>query len=151
MITETPRTILNPQSEKASFEALISEEILRTIFMYTNRKLREIQKSLYVRYPTTSFSMEELKARLAIILRAGCDKNFSDLEGLWQLSDSRPFFRTVMSLNRFKLLLRCLRFNNCYTRDKQKVVDKLAAVSEIWDIFFKCTTCLCFRRSYYCR
>ena len=63
-------------------------------------------------YPT-SFSMEKLKAGLAIILRVGRDRNnFSDLEALWQPSDSKAFYRNVMSSNRFKLLLRCLRFDN---------------------------------------
>ena len=136
VLTETPRAILNPRSEVESFEALISEEILRIILMHTNRKLREIRRSLHVRYPTINFLMEELKAGLALILRAGRDRdNFSDLQGLWQPSDSRPFYRTVMSLNRFKLLLRCLRFDNWHTRDERKRIDKFAAVSEIWNIF----------------
>ena len=39
VITETPTAILNRRSEKTSFEALISEKILRTILMHTNRKL----------------------------------------------------------------------------------------------------------------
>ena len=86
-------------------------------------------------YPT-SFSMEKLKAGLAIILRVGRDRdNLSDLEGLWQTSDSRSFYRNVMSLNRFKLLLRCLRFDNWHARDEGKLVDKFAAVSETRDIF----------------
>ena len=48
VITETPRAILDSWSEKASFEALISEEILRKILMLTKRKLRGIRKSLHV-------------------------------------------------------------------------------------------------------
>ena len=91
VIMETPRAIFNPQSEKASFKAIICEEILRTFLMHINRKLREIQTSLHVRYSTTSFSMEKMKAGLPIILRATyyseknlslSRHNFSDLEGL---------------------------------------------------------------------
>ena len=48
VITEAPRAILDSWSEKASFEALISEEILRKILMLTKRKLRGIRKSLHV-------------------------------------------------------------------------------------------------------
>ena len=40
-----------------------------------------------------------------------------------------------MSLVRFKFLLRCLRFDNCHTREERKVHNKFAAVAEIWDIF----------------
>ena len=101
IINEAPRAIAQPQSEKESFECLVSKEIFR-IILHTNRKLREIQRNLHqVRYPTSMFSMEELKASIAITLRAGCDRdNFTDLRDLWKPSDSTPFYRTVMSLNR---------------------------------------------------
>ena len=80
--------------------------------------------------------MDELKARLAIILRAGSDRyNFTELDNLWQPEDSKPFYRAVMSLIRFKLLLRCLGFDNWHTREERKVHNKFAAVAEIWDIF----------------
>ena len=39
VITETPRAILNLWSEKASFETLIGDGILRTVLMHTNKKL----------------------------------------------------------------------------------------------------------------
>ena len=82
--------------------------------------------------------MEELKAGLVIILRAGRDTdNFLGLEGLWQPSDSWSFCRAVMSLNRFKLLLGCLRFDNWHAHDERKLVDKFVAVFEIWNIFLR--------------
>ena len=90
------------------------------------------------------FLIEDLKARLTLILRAGRDRDsFSDQEGLWQPSDSRTFYCTVMFVNRFKLLLRCLRFDNWHTRDERKLVDKFAAVSEKWDIFLRNTRRVC--------
>ena len=80
--------------------------------------------------------MDELKAGLAIILRAGSDRdNFTELDNLWQAEDSKSFYRAVMSLVRFKFLLRCLRFDNWHTREERKVHNKFAAVAEIWDIF----------------
>ena len=138
VITETPRAVVCPQSEKESFECLVSEEILRTVLMHTNRKVREIRRNLHSRYSTNAFSMEDLKAGIAIVLRAGRDRdNFSDLNDLWNPSDSRPFYRTVMPLNRLKLLLRCLRFDDWHTCDERKRVDKFAAVSKIWNIFLR--------------
>ena len=74
--------------------------------------------------------MEKLKAGLNILLRARHDRdNFSDLEGLWQSNHSRPFYCTVMSLNRFKPLFRCHRFDNWQTRNERKLIDKFAAVT----------------------
>ena len=102
IINKAPRAIAQPQSEKESLECLVSKEIFRTILLHTNRKLREIQRNLHqVHYLTSMFSIEELKASIVIMLRAGCDRNnFTDLRDLWKPSDSTPFYGTVMSLNR---------------------------------------------------
>ena len=104
VITETPRAIAQPQSENESFECLVSEEIFRTILLHTNRKLRETQRNIHqVRYSTSMFSVVELKASIAIMLRAGCDRdNITDIKDLCKPSDSRPFYRIVLSLNRIK-------------------------------------------------
>ena len=84
IIDGAPRAIAQPQSEKESLECLVSEEIFRTILLHKNRKLREIQRNLHqVRYPTSMFSMEVLKASIGIMLRAECDRdNFTDLRDL---------------------------------------------------------------------
>ena len=60
---------------------MVKEEILQTILFYTNRNLREIRRNLHqVRYPTSMFSMDELKASIATMFRAGCNgDNFTDL------------------------------------------------------------------------
>jgi len=139
IMTESPRVIAQPQTEKESFELLISEEILRTTLMHTNRKVKEVRRNLQqVSYSVNTFSMDELKAGLAIILKAGRDRdNFTDLEDLWKPADSRPFYRAVMGVNRFKFLLRCLRFDNWHTRPIRRVDDKFAAVSEVWNIFLR--------------
>ena len=80
--------------------------------------------------------MEEFKPALAIILRAGSDKdNFTELQNLWDVGDNKPFYRTVMPLNRFKCFLRGVRFDNWHTREQRKINDKFAAISEIRDLF----------------
>ena len=78
------------------------------------------------------FSMDKLKTSIATILRAECNRdNFTDLRDLWKPSNSKPFYRTVMLLNRIKLLLQCICFDNWHTRKQRKIDDKFAAVSEI--------------------
>ena len=136
ILTQSSKVIANPRSEIESFELFLSEDILRTVLMHTNRKTREIRRTLNRLQPFKTFSMDELKAELAIILRAGRDRdNFTELDNLWQPEDSKPFYRAVMSLVRFKFLLRCLPFDNWHTREERKVYNKFAAVAEIWDIF----------------
>ena len=136
ILIQSSKVIANPQSEIESFDLFLSEDILRTVLMRTNRKAREIRITLSRLQPFKTFSMDELKADLAIILRAGSDRdNFTKLDNLWQPEDSKPFSRAIMSLVHLKFFLRCLRLNNWYTREERKVHNKFAAVAETWDIF----------------
>ena len=136
ILTQRPRAIATPQTEIESFEHMLTEEIMRTVLRNTNRKVRELRRTLSTPQNYHNFSMEEFKAALALILRAGSDRdNFTELKNLWEVGDSKPFYRAVMSLNRFKCFLRCIRFDNWHTREQRKVNDKFAAISEIWGIF----------------
>ena len=73
VLTQSSRGIATPQNELESFEHFLSEGILRTILMHTNRKVREIRRSISRPQITKIFSMDKLKVGLAIILRAGSD------------------------------------------------------------------------------
>ena len=57
------------------------------------------------------------------------------LRGLWSRQGGRPIFSAAMPLNRFKDLLRYLRFDNKNTRAARKETDKLAAFRAIWEMF----------------
>ena len=132
ILTQSSKVIANPLSEIESFELFLSEDILQTVLMHTNRKAREIRRILSRLQLFKTFSVDELKAGLAIILRAGSDRdNFTELDNLWQPEDSKPFYRAVVSLVCFKFLLRCLQFDNWHTREERKVHNKFAAVAEI--------------------
>ena len=108
VLIQSSKVIVNPLSEIESFKLFLSEHIPRTVLMLTNRKAKEIRKTLTRLQPFKAFSMDELKAGLATILRAGSDKdNFTELDNLWQPEESNPFYRAVMSLVRFKFIFRC--------------------------------------------
>ena len=97
----------------------------------------EVRRTLSTPQNYHDFSKEEFKAALAVTLRAGSDRdNFTELQNLWDVGDSKLFYRAVMSLNRFKCFLRCVRFDNWHTREQRKINDKFAAISEIWGLFF---------------
>ncbi|XP_015121474.1 piggyBac transposable element-derived protein 4-like [Diachasma alloeum] len=60
------------------------------------------------------------------------DKN--NTRDLWATDGTAPgYFRTVMSENRFRLLLRALRFDDSETREARKQTDKLAAIRDLWE------------------
>ena len=89
ILTQSFKVIANPRSEIESFELFLSEDTLRTVLMHTNRKAREIRRILSRLQSFKTFSMDELKAGLAIVLRAGNDRdNFTELDNLWQPEDS---------------------------------------------------------------
>lgn len=48
-----------------------------------------------------------------------------------------PFYRAVMSLERFEQLTRFLRFDDSHTRIVRLREDKLAPIRYVWDLFLK--------------
>ena len=117
ILTQSSKVIANPGSEIKSFELFLSDDILQTLLMHTSWKAREIRRTLSRLQHFNTFSTDELKAGLTVILRAGSDRdNITKLDNLWQAEDSKPSYRAVMSLVRFKFLLRCLQFDNWHTR-----------------------------------
>ena len=84
----------------------------------------------------TALTIAELKALLGLLLTAGVGHaKFEPLTELWSASNGRPIFTAVMSLNRFKTILRFLRFDNKQTRPERRATDKLAAIHDVWDMF----------------
>ena len=70
------------------------------------------------------------------MIRAGLDRdNFTVLHRLWDPVDSIQFYRVTMALNRFKLLLRCMRFDNYRNQPARQGNDRLAAIREVWETF----------------
>ena len=120
IFTQQPRAIGGPQTESESFKLMLTEDILRTVLRYTNRKVQELGRTLPKQQNYHDFSMDEFQAGLAIFLRAGSDRdNFTELENLWLVGDSKPFHRAIMSLNRFKCFLNCIPFDNWHAREQK--------------------------------
>jgi len=123
-----PGPTVQPSSESESFSFFITEPILRTILRHTNRRVVALGRK--------PFTYAELKAGLAIIIRAGADRdNISLIESLFDPKDSKPFYSCAMSKNRIRLLLRHITLDNKADRRERQVDDKLAAVREIWSLF----------------
>ena len=79
-----------------------------------------------------NFTSQEVEAGLAIMIRAGLDRdNFTNLHRLWNPIDSRPFYRVTMALNRFQFLLRSIHFDNYCNRPARQINYRLAAIREV--------------------
>jgi hypothetical protein len=134
ILTQRPRTLANPTIEVNSFKLFHTQEMTSLIMRETNRKVRAINKQGLRKI--ASFTENEILAALSILLRAGVDRdNYTSLNQLWKPSDSRPFYRATMGIVRFKQFLRCIRFDNIFTREERRDSDCLAAISDIWMMF----------------
>ncbi|XP_056633358.1 uncharacterized protein LOC130442962 [Diorhabda sublineata] len=78
----------------------------------------------------------EMYAFFGLLFTVGHLKcNNTSYDVLWNSIYRPPFFRATMGLNRFKTLLRFIRFDNKETRFKRRENDKLAAIRDIWNVF----------------
>lgn len=134
ILREAPGPKANPPDEVSSFRLFHTEEMLSLILRCTNRKISQYNRQNHK--TIKPFSKEELLAAIAILYRAGVDRdNFSDMPRLFHPVDSRPFYRAVFSVNRFEQFLRFVRFDNLLTRAERQASDRLAAFSDIWMMF----------------
>lgn len=134
ILNQRPRALINIGNELAAFLLFHTMNMVTLILRATNRKVRDINRT--IRRPIRQFTENEFLAAIAILLRAGVDRdNLSDINNLWNPVDSRPFYRATMGLDRFKQFLRCVRFDNIYTRAQRQANDRLAAISDIWLLF----------------
>ena len=106
ILTQQPRIIASPENEVGAFKIFYQPDIIFQIVRETNRKARDVRRE-YNLLPNSvykNFTSQQVEAGLAIMIRAGYDRdNFTDPPRLWDSVDSRPFYRATMALNRFKI------------------------------------------------
>jgi hypothetical protein len=83
-------------------------------------------------------SLEELDAFIAIIYARGAyGCNDMDYDFLWNNTWGPPIFRETMSRNRFRDIMKNLRFDLKSTRTQRLETDKFAMFSDIWNKFIE--------------
>ncbi|XP_047534335.1 piggyBac transposable element-derived protein 1-like [Vanessa atalanta] len=131
------------------FKNILSNEMCDIILRETNRKGTKVTEAynnrLMENYPDISkrpkqkifkpFTEQELDAFFGILIFSGVHRsNKEHLTELWK-SSHLPLFRAAMSHDRFKMLLRFIRFDNDVTRLERLLADKAAAIRDIWTMF----------------
>ncbi|KRX70344.1 hypothetical protein T06_7400 [Trichinella sp. T6] len=129
-----------------AIKLLITPAMVNVIVQNTNKKAEKVRREWNdapkMWKPTDE---EEIYAFIGLLLISGVfqssDESVSDL---WSLNNGRPIFRSVMTENRFKELLRFCRFDDNSTRAARIKCDKLAAFRDMWTMFQtnlkKCTS-----------
>ena len=119
-------------SPKAAFRLVFTSEICHLVIAETNRRGNSVDGSW------EDLEIEEFDAFIGLLIMAGvCKARNESLDDLWSLNYGHPIFRATMSLNRFKAILRFIRFDNFETRERRKKSDKLAPFREFWEMFVK--------------
>lgn len=135
-------SIENFVEKKDAFIRLFPAAIVETIVLETNRKAnmacksqeREDHESKRVR-TWLDTNADEMYAFLGILLHIGAEKaNLVQAKDLFHKSNM-PFYRAVMSLDRFEQLCRFLRFDDSRTRINRLREDKLAPIRHVWNLF----------------
>ncbi len=77
----------------------------------------------------------ELEAFVGLLIQAGVGhSNHESITELWDIRKNRPIYRATMSLQRFRQILKFLRFDDRLERNKS---DRLAPIRHIFDSFVK--------------
>ncbi|CAI6376022.1 unnamed protein product [Macrosiphum euphorbiae] len=121
---------------KLFFPDMVIDEIVKC----TNIYLTKIRTNFQRERNCLDTTREEIKALFGLLYLAGVLRsNYLNLKDLWSDNPLSPeYFRAVMSLKRFYLLLRALRFDDINTRTERKMYDKLSAIRMIFDGFVRC-------------
>lgn len=125
----------NAATERDCFHLFFSKEILELILRETNKRI-----SVYLEtFPGREIKLvteTEVNALMGIFIGRGFYKwNYEDIDRLWNLSTSNPFFCAAMSFKRFKQLRQFICFDDQTTRAQRYKYDKLAACREMFQIF----------------
>lgn len=119
------------------WRCIISEDMIEKIVEYTNMYIFSIKDQFERERDAKPTDVVEFKAFIGLLYLAGILKsNRQLLEEMWSEDGfGVERFRLVMSLKRFKFLIRCTRFDDPNTRKIRKLEDKLAAVRELLTMF----------------
>lgn len=94
---------------------------------------KTIQEARLQRDKDFSMSVEELKAFLGLSIIRGVLKGRSEpLSSFWSDNYGRRIFGQTMSRQKYKDILRYIRFDDKQTRHRRKSDDKYAPIRELW-------------------
>ncbi|XP_008178393.1 piggyBac transposable element-derived protein 4-like [Acyrthosiphon pisum] len=140
IIRQRPGVKKNAQNAKTIEDAwtlFFPDNMLEQIVKYTNKRLDKFRSSYARERDVLPTNLIEIKSVIGLLYLAGVKKSAHiNLDEFWHTDGTGiELFRLVMSLRRFRLLLRALRFDDSDTREDRKKLDKLAPIREMFDGF----------------
>lgn len=126
-------------SPLASWKLFFPDHVIDQIVNYTNIYLDKIRTKFTRERDAKYTDQAEMKALLGLLYLAGVMRSSHlNLSDLWCKDGTGiEFFSTVMSEKRFRILMRCIRFDNVDDRAARRTIDKLAPIRIIFDNFVR--------------
>ena len=119
------------------WKCFFDEEILNMIVSNTNLFITQQEYDRQQYRTARPTDLIEIKALLGLLYLAAVRKtNHLNATNLWSSNGtSIEMFRLTMSLERFRFLLRHIRFDNKATRLQRQKTDKLATIRDLFELF----------------
>ena len=119
-----------------TFSLFCSDEIFERIVYYTNLHADNAISEGWYRERWIPVDLMETKAFVGCLLFIGVHRSrHESYESLWSNENGRQYLKATMSLMRFKMLLKFIRFDDKETRSQRRSNDKLSAFREIFELF----------------
>lgn len=119
-------------------------DVLNNIVQSTNEKIQTLQDKYERIRDAQPTNIPEIRALLGLLYLIGTQKSCHvKIEEVFSADGTGIHIaRAVMSLQIFRFLLRCLRFDSIATRQERLQIDKLAPIRFVFDTFVqKCKEC----------
>ncbi|GBP53388.1 PiggyBac transposable element-derived protein 1 [Eumeta japonica] len=140
LVTQLPGPKRVTSSEKEPlgiWRHFFDDTIIEIIVKYTNQSIANVKDNFSRETYAKQTDHNEIRCLIDLLLLAGVQKsNHLNIEELFRTDGgSVEIFRLSMSAQRFKFLLRTLRFDDCSTREQRKALDKICHIREIFEKF----------------
>ncbi|CAK1584515.1 unnamed protein product [Parnassius mnemosyne] len=128
----------NAQSPLSCFELFFDESLLQIIVESTNIYINIAQSKNKRDRDARQTNMMEIRAFIVLLLVIGVNRSGRrNLKDCWDNSRGTgiELVYLTMSLNRFRFLLRTVRFDDVTSRPRRQSLDKLAAIRDVVEKF----------------
>lgn len=132
--------IRNLKSIEEIWFSFLTDEMLDSIVTNTNLYIQEKVAANYERErDARETNKVEIKALIGLLYLLGvCKSSRQNIRDAWSSDGTGvEYFRLTMNQERFRFLLRALRFDDISTREQRKRLDKLAPIRDIFENFVK--------------
>jgi len=120
-----------------TFKKIFTVDTVDIIARHTNKKALSVYAAFNAAHPDSKrewkhVTVQEMYSFMAILICSGVNNfNIDHTSVMWH-SNSYPLYRATMGLNRFRNIMRFIRFDDANTRQQRAKEDKAAPIRDLW-------------------